>query len=389
VVNVAVQSEWVAKARAVAPLVREYRDACERERRMVRPLHEGLRDAGFFRLMLPRQFGGEQLDLITGMRVIEELSRQDGSVGWNVMIGTHWSLFADYFPEEAARALFTPDATFGGSVAPLGRAVPEPGGYRITGTWPFGSGCQNATWIGVGCVTVADGESGSAAEPPEARIYFVPASMCEIRDTWMTAGMRGTGSHDIRVHEIFVPAERTLLRNALFQGPTSGPGAAYPQPLLPHVAAPTLAAVALGVARDAIDSFVAIAATTVQALGSTPLAEHHTVHDRVGRAEGLLRSGRAFLYEAAQEVMTAIDDGADLDAVAAVARLAGAQAVQSAAMAADLMFDAGGGSAIYTSSRLERCFRDVHVVSHHHMASPTHFEMVGQYFLGRGLQFRR
>ena len=147
--------------------------------------------------------------------------------------------------------------------------------------------------------------------------------------------------------------------------------------------------VALGIARDAIDSFVAIAATKVQALGSTPLAEHHTVHDRVGRAEGLLRSGRAFLYEAAQEVMTVLDDGADLEAVAAVARLAGAQAVQSAAMAADLMFDAGGGSAIYTRSRLERCFRDVHVVSHHHMASPTHFEMVGQYFLGRGLQFRR
>src|SRR6185295_5133725 len=103
-------TDWVEKARAFAPLVREHRDACERDRRLVRPLHEAMREAGFFRLMLPRQLGGEQLDLITAMRVIEEMSCQDGSVGWNVMIGTHWSLLEDYFPEDVARALFTPDA---------------------------------------------------------------------------------------------------------------------------------------------------------------------------------------------------------------------------------------------------------------------------------------
>lgn len=382
-------TNWVEKARAAAPLVREHRDACERERRMVTPLHETLREAGIFRLMLPRQFGGEQLDLITAMRVIEELSRQDGGVGWNVMIGTHWSLLADCFPEDAAQALFTPDATFGGSFAPLGRAVPEPGGYRVTGTWPFGSGCQNATWIGAGCQVVSGDGGTGATEPPDFRIFFVPVSACEIRDTWMTAGMRGTGSHDVRIDGVFVPAERTLPRSFLAQGPTPRPGVAYPQPLLPHLAAPTMGAVALGIARDAIDSFVEIATTKVQYMGSMPLAEHHTVHERVGRAEALLRSGRAFLYEAARDVMTALDDGADLEAVAAVTRLAGAHAAESAAKATDLMFDAGGGGAIYTRSRLERCFRDVHIVSHHIMASPTHFEMVGQYFLGRGLQFRR
>lgn len=382
-------TDWVEKARAVAPLVREHRDACERERRMVQPLHKVLRDEGFFRLMLPRQFGGEEVDLLTGMRVIEELSRQDGSVGWNVMIGTHLSLFADYFPEDGARVLFAPDATFAGNLTPLGRAMPEPGGYRITGTWPFGSGCQNATWIGAGCQIVAgDGETGST-EPPDIRIFFLPASACVIRDTWMTAGLRGTGSHDIQIDGVLVPTECALPRNDLFQGPTPRPGVAYPQPLFPYLAAPTLAAVALGIARDAIDSFVEMAGSKVFLMGSMPLAEHHTVHDRVGRAEALLRSGRAFLYEAAREVMTALDVGANMEAVAAVMRLAGAQAAQSAAAAVDLMFDAGGGSTIYASNRLERCFRDVHIVSHHIMASPTHFEMVGQYFLGRGLQFRR
>lgn len=205
----------------------------------------------------------------------------------------------------------------------------------------------------------------------------------------MTAGLRGTGSHDIQIDGVFAPAERALPRNDLFQGPTPRPGVAYPQPLYPHLAAPALAAVALGIARDAIDSFVELAGSKVYVMESMPLVEHHTVHDRVGRAEALLRAGRAFLYEAARDVMTALDDGTDLEAVAAVMRLAGAQAVQSAAEAVDRMFDAGGGGAIYTRSRLERCFRDVHVVGHHHMASPTHCEMVGQYFLGRGLQFHR
>src|SRR5262249_28145974 len=139
----------------------------------------------------------------------------------------------------------------------------------------------------------------------------------------------------------------------------------------------------------AIDSFVELAVNKIQVMGSMPLAEHHTVHERVGRAEALLRSGRAFLYDAARDVMTALDDGADLEAVTAVARLASAQATRSSIEAVDLMFDAGGGGAIYTRSRLERCFRDAHVVSHHIGVDATHFEMVGQYFLGRGLQFRR
>src|SRR5262245_53190592 len=113
-------TDWVEKARAVAPLVHEHRDGCERERRMVTPLHEALRQQGFFRLMLPRALGGEQLDLVSAMRVIEELSRQDGSVGWNVMIGAHWSMWADYVPEDVARQLFSPDATFAGNPIPPG-----------------------------------------------------------------------------------------------------------------------------------------------------------------------------------------------------------------------------------------------------------------------------
>ena len=164
--------------------------------------------------------------------------------------------------------------------------------------------------------------------------------------------MRGTGSHDIHIDGVFVPAERAVPRNDLYQGPTPRPGVAYPQPLFPYLAAPTLAAVALGIARDAIDSFVELAKGKVQYMGSMPMAEHHTVHERVGRAEALLRSGRAFLYETARDVMRMLGDGADLEAVAAVARLAGAQAAESAAKAADLMFDTGGGSAIYTGAGL-------------------------------------
>jgi alkylation response protein AidB-like acyl-CoA dehydrogenase len=385
----AIANAWVEKARALAPTVEQYRNDCERERHLVAPLFQALHEAGFFRLMLPQLFGGEQVDLIAGMRVIEELSRQDGSVGWNVMIGTHWSMCADYLPEEAARAIYTPETTLAGSLRPDGEAIPVPGGYRLSGSWGFGSGCQNAAWIGASCRVVENGAPRIGEHGPEVREFFVPASDCEIRDTWFTAGMRGTGSHDIHLRNVFVPAERSFPLPDLSRGPAQRSGIAYPRPFFFLQASPTIAAVALGIARDAIDSLVNLAGAKTPFRATTKLANQHTVHLRVGQAEALLRAARAFLYDAAQEAMTIPNEAVDTEAINANLRLASAYATQNAIAAVDLMFDSGGGSSVYATSRLERCFRDVHVVNHHIAVEPSHIEMVGQYLLGFPLQIRR
>ena len=151
-----------------------------------------------------------------------------------------------------------------------------------------------------------------------------------------------------------------------------------------------MAAVALGIARDAIDTFTALARTKTPALATSTLATQHTVQERVGRAEALLGAGRAFLYETVRALPPSPNWSEEVsDAVRARVRLASAHAAQSAAETVDLMFNTAGTTAIYASSRLERCFRDVHVATQHMAVAPSNIEMAGQYFLGFGLQVRR
>ena len=141
--------------------------------------------------------------------------------------------------------------------------------------------------------------------------------------------------------------------------------------------------------RDAIDSFIALAKSKTPRAASSTLAAQHTTHEKLGRAEALLRSARAFLYESVRG-FSAAPVGERIQEWSAITRLAAAHAAQSAAEAVDIVFEAGGGTSIYTSSRLERCFRDVHVITHNIGVAPaSNFEMVGQYLLGGPLKYRR
>jgi alkylation response protein AidB-like acyl-CoA dehydrogenase len=151
-----------------------------------------------------------------------------------------------------------------------------------------------------------------------------------------------------------------------------------------------VAAVGLGIEPAAIDAFKLLAAHKTPSLGTNLLANQHTIHQRLGKAEALLRSARAYLHSTVQEVTANHQMGAPAcDENAAALRLTASHCSQSAAEAVDLMFDAGGGTAISESNKVERCFRDAHMVTHHMMAGPTNMEMVGQFLLGGPLQPRR
>ena len=150
-----------------------------------------------------------------------------------------------------------------------------------------------------------------------------------------------------------------------------------------------LVAVGLGIARAAIDSFVELASTMTPHAATTSLARQQTIQDRVGRAEALVRSARAYLYETVGESSPPGLADTISEQVSAEVRLASAYAAQCAAEAVDLMFAAGGISAVYTTSRLDRCFRDVHMVTQHIQVAASNIEMAGQYFLGQGLELRR
>jgi indole-3-acetate monooxygenase len=382
------RGEWVERARALAPIVAQWRDASEQERHMSHPVFEALQDAGLFALAAPRALGGAEAEDETIVHVIEELSRQDGSVGWNVMIASHTAVIASYLPAKTLREVYRggPSTVVAGALPPKGAAIPVRGGFRLTGRWPFASGCHQAEWM-FGPSTVMEDRRPRLRPDgrPDIRGFLLPVADCHILDTWSTAGLRGTGSHDWQVADLFVPEERSL--PLLFDGP-SEPGAFSFSSIV--YAFPSVAAVALGIARDAIDSFKVLAATKTATLATSPLATQHTVHERVGRAEALLGSGRAFLYETVRQLPPSPNWSEDVsDEVRARVRLASTHAAQTAAEAVDLMFNAAGTTSIYASSRLERCFRDVHVATQHVAVAPSNIEMAGQYFLGFGLQVRR
>jgi alkylation response protein AidB-like acyl-CoA dehydrogenase len=305
------------------------------------------------------------------------------------MIASNAAIAASYLPAATLREVYCsgPNTVIAGALLPQGTAIPVPGGFRLTGRWTFASGCHQADWMaGSSAVTVQGTPRRRPDGRPDIRTFFLPVGACEILDTWHTTGLRGTGSHDWQVTDLCVPEARSF--PVLRDGPPE-PGALSTRDFVAY-AGPRVAAVALGIARDALDAFTALARTKTPVLATSTLATQHTTHERVGRAEALLRAGRAFLYETVRELPYSPTYSEALsDDLRARIRLASAHAAQSAAEAVDLMCHAAGTTAIYTSSRLERCFRDVHVATQHAVVAPSNIAMVGQYCLGLGLQARR
>lgn len=347
---------------------------------MPRALHDAMLRAGLFGMTLSKTYGGSQASMVDCFHVIEEIARHDGATGWNLMIGMHMMAAADYLPPEAAHEVYNASLHgVAGTLQPRGRAERVEGGYRVTGQWPFGSNCANADWL-IGASVVA------GTEPAELRMCYFPAADCTILDTWHTVGLKGTGSNDFAVDNLFVPERFTFPAADFAVGPQGNPGAVLRRTFF-DIAAPTLATVSLGIARDAIESFVAMAGSKVPARGTWMLGTMHSTHMQLGQAEAQVRSARAYLLEAVRGLDGPA--GEDADATAADIRLASTHANFAAMKAVDMVYELAGGTSVYETSRIERCFRDVHMPSHHGIASQSHYEMVGQYMLGHGLQMRR
>ena len=212
---------------------------------------------------------------------------------------------------------------------------------------------------------------------PLVRILFFLAADCEILDTWHSIGLRGTGSHDYTVSNVFVPATRSLS----FREPQVEPGPLYTMPTI-ALFAPVLATVGLGIARHAIDLLLKLAQTKIASRSRQSLREDVTMQASLGQAEAVLRSGRVFLYETLEEARRVVNAGQSLTvSQRAMLWLASTHAATSAKQATELMFSAGGSASPYSSGGLERCLRDIHAVGQHLTLTPPNYQMAGQAFL--------
>jgi alkylation response protein AidB-like acyl-CoA dehydrogenase len=371
----------IKAALELGPTIAGMRDEIERERRLPAPLVERLRELGFFSLWLAQAFGGPELSLTDFVRVVEALARSDGSVAWCATNSGAYARFSGFLPEPVSRRIFVEErAAVAGNMGPIGKAVPVPGGYRVTGRWAYGSGITHSSWALGGCV-VFDGEAPRRGPEgaPEIRIVFFPTAAVEVIDTWDVGGLRGTGSHDYRVTDLFVPASHTV------SGAGDDPRLPGPLYALPrHTAfAVTIAAVPLGIARAALDGLRELSVAKTPRIGSTLLRDRPVVQAATGRAEALLRAARAFLFETCHDAWSVASSGAPLTMdQRALVRLACAQVVEATKAVVQIAYDAGGGTSVYESCPLQRCFRDAHAAAQHVQVHSVNFETTGRVMLG-------
>ena len=372
--------DLVSAARNLCGLIRDCRVESERERRLPNVVLSALHRARLFRMFVPAEYDGLETDPITSMQVVEIVAEADAAAAWNLMIGATYGIWAALLPEASARKIYSAsDAVVAGALRASGVARITAGGYRVSGRWSFASGIDHCAWWNAGCI-VNDDRSPllTAAGAPQSILVFFPATDGKRIDTWDTGGLRGTGSHDYAVDDLFVPAEYAFA----FGAPPRVPGLLYrlPQQALLDNA---MAAIPLGIARTAIDTMMELAGGKRQPGSERLFAERLTTQAEVGRAEALYRSGRAFLYDSVAASWAAVQAGREIGVTElAMLRLARTHAVQAAAQAVDLMYTAAGGSSVYTSSLLERCFRDVHTVTQHVSMNPANYQVSGRVFLG-------
>jgi alkylation response protein AidB-like acyl-CoA dehydrogenase len=366
-------------ARDFQPGIILQRDAIETSRRVPEDLARDLARAGFFRIFLPAAYGGLDLTPMDGIAVFEELAKADASVAWCVWNGnTHWTA-AQLSPEAAHAIHDDPDVITANSTRPSGQAHVVDGGFRLTGRWSLVSGCELATWMVLWSVVHDDGKPRMAPSGgPEIRFMLLPASQCEIIDTWTVGGLRGTGSHDVVVHDVFVPS---AFGSGFFDSYVL-PEPRYRIPTFCRVV-PGLGAMALGIARTAIETLKEIAGAKTPVRATQMLRDTPDAQARVSQAEALVRSARLFLFDSLSELWTKLLASGEVTMEArALTRLAASHAVSSAVQAVDLMYVAGGASSIYVSSPLERAFRDVHVMTQHIGVQPRVTYSTGRVLFG-------
>ena len=368
-------------AREIAPIIQKHTEEAERERRLSRPVLTALRETGLLRMSTPRSLGGLETDPITRALVVEEISRHDSAAGWTLENPLDWAFFCARLPDEGAEEIYSSGADIL-IAAQFGRplhATSTEGGYRISGRAPFVSNCYDADWIS--STALVDVDQHSEDEPETVMVYF-PRKNCDIIDNWDMMGMRGTGSHDISVTDVYVPKSRTFRMVPEFE-----PGSHYHGPLyrLPLVgaAATGIPTPMLGVARRALDEVTELALTKTPVASSGLLKERSSAQVRLGKAEAVLRSGRLLLLDTVSEAWQRCVDGrphslrqkADL-------LLAATHAMSSAVQAVELACSIAGTTAFRAASPLERCFRDVQTMKHHVFASEARYGTFGQVYLG-------
>jgi alkylation response protein AidB-like acyl-CoA dehydrogenase len=373
------ESDYVVRARSLQPIARAAAAEADRDRRLPSRVAEAMAKEGLYRIAAPKWLGGAEASPETQIRVIEAISEGDGAAGWNVMIGIESFSLAGISFEKDVDLFDDPATIVCGSTANVGRADRVEGGYRVSGNWSFVSGCHNSqVFLGL-AAKHENGEPVAGQLPVQAAVL---KGDFEIVDTWNVSGLRGSGSHDVKVDDVFVPdahmgtglgnvnharlADSTVLRIPL------GPRLAYNK-----------VAVGSGIARAALDEFTKLATGKTPRFTAIKLRERPHAQRAIARAEVRLRSARALVLENAAALWdTVLANQQFSDRSRALFAIACADAALACAEAVDTVAEAAGTTANELDSPLEKAMRDVRVIRQHLTVAPSLIDDGGRVLLG-------
>ena len=351
----------------------------EGARRVPADITDRLGALGLFRTLVPRSHGGLELSVPEVLPLIEALSAADSSVGWVAMIGTG----AQMFRTRASRATFDqivmdgPDALTVGVGTPAGRGEAIDGGYRVSGRWPFASGCQNARWIAGHFVIHKDGAPVMSDGRPLTRFVVLAAERWRVEETWQASGLTGSGSHHVVLDNVAVRDAETF---DLFHGPSCLPGP-FASAVTPFIGS-LHAAVATGIATAAMADLAAMAGRR-QLFAAADLRDTPVFQHEFGRLDAALRAARALLQVQADSYWRLALAG-ELDGKADFAEsLQGSAWIN--ATCSDIVsgcYTLGGSSVVFNASPLQRRLRDIHVARQHAFAQERFYARAGANALG-------
>ncbi len=369
------------KIEGLEQVISDHADISEGQRHLSDKVAFAMAREGLFRVAAPLSVGGGEHHPVTQVKTIEAVSTIDGSTGWNLMIGIeNLGILAACFPEETADRIYSdPELIISGALNPLGIAVREEGGYRINGQWPFASGAHNAHYFWGQCIVHENGEAISDDRGVILCEALVPKGEFEILDTWHVSGLRGSGSHDVKIENVFVPDE--MISQAA-RRPVRESGTLYQIPLYTRLAYNKVG-VATGIARSAIDHFTHLSTVKTPRGHRNKLQERVDAQRAVAEAELLLGSARSFVFDMISDVWDTIEKGnVPTTRQKALVQLACSGAASTSVDAVQKVHAVAGATANFKSSPLERCMRDVMVVRQHIMVSPQFTESIGRALLG-------
>ena len=366
----------------LAPIVDRHRSEFDTLRRLPDPVTDAMIEADLFRLWTPRALGGAEISPQYLIEVVEAASALDGSFGWCLTnANTIGRMVAYLAPEVARNWVAGPDCQMAGSTASLGIARRADGGFIVTGRWPFASGIPSARRV-IGLCKIE--EEGDPANPALIFCHFA-ASEVQIIETWLVSGLKGTGSNDFVVENQFVPVERT---HGFVDAEAQHEGQLYRFPIVSMLTL-SVSIVPLGIAKAAVQAFIALSARTVAGT-SSPLREREMIQTDLARAEALRRSGKALILSSLQDLEDALTVGGQpLIEARALFRVALAHAAEASLRAVEMLAAAAGAAAISETGRLERCLRDVQAAVKHVAMSPHNFTVGGQVMLGLDMTGKR